>query len=495
MNQGSGKKVAAFVYNNCSNDARVLKEAKTLVDAGYDVTIHALLDNKTLAHEERDGIKITRLDKDPLHYRVFKLFRWIKGLLILYALNGYKLINWLHNKLAGFKGPESESTLMKYKAAVQNEFGKGRAREAAGFALRNVPIFLLIALILLSPLVLFFSVIGLVFLVFHKLSYGILKKLLMIFHRPLCLFDFYQKCLEEIEGKGFEYYHGHDLYTLPIATSAKKRFGGKAIYDSHELFTEIGSFTKTEKWAYTKLERNLFPQADVSITVNKTIAEELAKRYGVCEPTVIMNCPPKLITEATSSENLLLKKVGIEGDNRKVVLYQGGFSKGRGLDNLILANHHLENTVMIYMGWGAFEPELKKLAEREGLTGLKVHFTGPVDQSVLLNYTRCADVGVIPYQFVSLNNYYCSPNKLFEYMNAHIAIVASDFPELKRVIKGYQVGDVFDPESPEDIARSIMNVVSDEAKLTRIKQNTFKGAEVFNWENESKKLVDLYAGL
>ena len=48
-------KVCAFVYNNCKNDARVLKEAKTLADNGYDVRIIALLDDQTEPYEERDG--------------------------------------------------------------------------------------------------------------------------------------------------------------------------------------------------------------------------------------------------------------------------------------------------------------------------------------------------------------------------------------------------------------------------------------------------------
>ena len=49
-------------------------------------------------------------------------------------------------------------------------------------------------------------------------------------------------------------------------------------------------------------------------------------------------------------------------------------------------------------------------AEPEG----RVYFIPAVPQRDLLAYCASADAGVIPYQAVDLNNYYTSPNKLFE---------------------------------------------------------------------------------
>lgn len=68
-------KVCMFVYNNCKNDARVLKEARTLAEAGYDVRIIAVLDKDTEPYEERDGFKIIRVVKDPIHYKILQGIR------------------------------------------------------------------------------------------------------------------------------------------------------------------------------------------------------------------------------------------------------------------------------------------------------------------------------------------------------------------------------------------------------------------------------------
>ena len=45
-------KVWMFVTNNCRHDARVLKEAKTLAEAGHDVRIIAVLDKDTEPYED-----------------------------------------------------------------------------------------------------------------------------------------------------------------------------------------------------------------------------------------------------------------------------------------------------------------------------------------------------------------------------------------------------------------------------------------------------------
>ena len=52
--------VCMFVLNNCKRDARVLKEAKTLAEAGYDVRIIAILD------KEREPLPVKFLTKQLL---------------------------------------------------------------------------------------------------------------------------------------------------------------------------------------------------------------------------------------------------------------------------------------------------------------------------------------------------------------------------------------------------------------------------------------------
>src|SRR6202008_1790834 len=57
--------------------------------------------------------------------------------------------------------------------------------------------------------------------------------------------------------------------------------------------------------------------------------------------------------------------------------------------------------------------------------------------------------------------YLFPPNKFFEYLHAGLPVVASDFPELRRIIDSYQAGVTCDPEDPRAIAAAIGSVVDD----------------------------------
>ena len=75
MQSGEFNHVYSFVFNNCTNDARVLKEAKTLVENGYELTIYAIKDQNTPYEESRNGFTIIRIDRNPVHLRLIRKIR------------------------------------------------------------------------------------------------------------------------------------------------------------------------------------------------------------------------------------------------------------------------------------------------------------------------------------------------------------------------------------------------------------------------------------
>ena len=59
------KKVLFILRNHFTNDARVLKEARSLTNAGYHITIFCLWDNGLKRNETLDGIEIKRIARLP----------------------------------------------------------------------------------------------------------------------------------------------------------------------------------------------------------------------------------------------------------------------------------------------------------------------------------------------------------------------------------------------------------------------------------------------
>src|SRR4029079_49210 len=107
----------------------------------------------------------------------------------------------------------------------------------------------------------------------------------------------------------------------------------------------------------------------------------------------------------------------------------------------------------------------------------------------LLRYTAGADIGVIPYQPVGLNNLYTTPNQLFEYIAATVPIAGSAVPEIKRFLSEYGLGVTFDPYDPRDMAATINGLLADPDRLREFRANARAAAEVLNWEREQEKLL------
>src|SRR5205823_10035745 len=91
------------------------------------------------------------------------------------------------------------------------------------------------------------------------------------------------------------------------------------------------------------------------------------------------------------------------------------------------------------------------------------------------------------------NNYYTTPNKLFEYMAAGLPIVGSRFPEIVRFVEGMELGLTFDPERPDDIAASINYLLTNPTVMAECRTNSERRGLEFTWEREAAGLVDFYA--
>ena len=531
-------RVCMFVYNNCKYDSRVIREAKTLARAGYDVRIIAVLDKTTEHFEEREGFKIIRVVKDPLHYRLLRGFRHFSLASVLGLFRSVSAIREL------FSSPSKLSVWQNLRRVRLRSFVSGFSRRTTWgitafretakiiggtkigdyirdvmkklswvFTLGGVTLLLHYAfpyvrrgfyLIVRRPVrklkryvysdirkPLYRSSHHLA-MVFESFVYAQLKRFLMCFHKPFAYLDYYRRALRIVRQEQADFYHAHDLNTLPIAWYAKRRLGGKLIYDSHELYTETTGLSALERWLWRKIEKLLVRDSDLVLTINDSIAQELKRRYKVPKAHVIMNCAE---TDGVMHRGDLIRRALELPPEDPIILYQGGFSPHRGLENLIEAMRYISCGCLVLMGWGKLEDELRFRARVRSLLGYKVFFLPPVPQDQLLLWTASADLGVIPYQADSLNNYYTLPNKLFEYIVVGLPVAASNLPELRRVVEEYGLGCTFNPDDPADIARVVEYILSEPDRYAFFKCNAQKAAKIFNWHEEGGKLLSLYKQL
>jgi glycosyltransferase involved in cell wall biosynthesis len=105
-------------------------------------------------------------------------------------------------------------------------------------------------------------------------------------------------------------------------------------------------------------------------------------------------------------------------------------------------------------------------------------------------------LGIIPYSGRELlNNFYCTPNKLFEFIEAEIPICANNLPELRQIIMAHGIGGVYSMEGSEAIAKAIEDCRRRHTRGEFTPSALRAARDKFAWENQGKKLLQLYSSL
>ena len=250
------------------------------------------------------------------------------------------------------------------------------------------------------------------------------------------------------------------------------------VYDAHELFCEmkeIVSRPSIYKW-WKRIERYSVPEFIHGYTVNKQIADEFRKMYRVEYP-VIRNIA-------------LLGEINSFPKPAHFILYQGAVNEGRSFETLIPAMKKV-NGKLVICGDGNFMKQAIQLVKQCQLEG-KVIFKGKVTPEELRKITTEAYIGITLFDDAGLSNYYSLANRFFDYLQAGIPQLCVDYPAYREINDQYQVAVMIKNISAENLAIQLNNLLSNEVMYDTIRQNCIRAREVFNWQEEGKKLLSFY---
>lgn len=283
--------------------------------------------------------------------------------------------------------------------------------------------------------------------------------------------------------------HCNDINTLPIGVMLKIFFNKKIkiVYDAHEYETEVYGLFGMQKKFVQKLEKYLISYADKVMTVSDAIAEEYVKLYNIKKPALVLNTP---VYKKIQKKDIFRETLDIS-PQKTIFLYQGGFSYGRGIEILIDTFKNIKNnrSVIVFMGSGILESKIKQSSEEHE----NIFFHQAVNPDILLDYTGSADFGILFYENNCLNHYYCSPNKMFEYLMAEIPVIVSNLYEMRRLVEYYSIGVVSEENSHKGLRKAIDEAMQlDQNELQKNIQNV---KEIYNWEEQEKVLLEVYREL
>lgn len=320
---------------------------------------------------------------------------------------------------------------------------------------------------------------------------------------PVQLVKYLELCLRMVFG-GIRMrptcVHAHDLNMLPFGWVIARLSGARLIYDSHELWSNIHTILAWPaplRRTVLAIETVLARRADRIITVCDSIADELQQRLSIKNrPAVVRNIPETDLSRTSSSQPPVgLRQAHGLSDDDQVLLYIGWFSPHRGLSLLVEALASLPAHVhLVLVGKGLLLEQLERTAQQLGVAS-RVHFHGVVPPDQLLQLSQEATVGVVPYEGVTLNQKYCLPNKVFEYIQSGLPLVVSDLPEMRRVVEGYGIGRTFRDRDAGDLAAQLTSFLGSPEALREAIENLQKARHELTWQNERQNIVDVYREL
>ena len=276
----------------------------------------------------------------------------------------------------------------------------------------------------------------------------------------------------------------HSIALLSLGVLLKYIFKAKLVYDTHELETETTNLKGLRQRLAKFMEKTFIKKCDLIFVVSENIADWYEREYAIQRPVVVKNAPRLIDCIKT---NHFRENLGIKDDS-VIVLYQGGLSKGRGVDLLLAAfkKRNDDKVVMVFMGYGQFEEEIK-IATRESNN---IFFHPAVAPDVVLEYTSSADIGVSFIQKTCLSYYYCLPNKLFEYSMAGLPVIVSNMKEMRELVESYNMGIIVEEESVDALNIAIDKILDSDIK--QMKQNARRCAEENSWEVQEIKMINEY---
>lgn len=304
-------------------------------------------------------------------------------------------------------------------------------------------------------------------------------------------------------------FYANDTDSLPANYLAALLRCKPLFFDAHEMFPEVPELVGRPhvKAVWQRIEDCLFPRMarrprTAAVTVCRSIADSYAERYGLAMG-VVRNVPMRQVSqpdaEVCRQADTLLASLPAD---KHLLLYQGAVNVGRGVDWVMDAMPLLDDCHLVVVGVGDEYERLRQQALQEPYRRC-VTFLGRVEPEVLRLITPHAALGLSLLENRGLNYYYSLPNRLADFVQASVPVLATDFPEIHRLVATYEIGTLvppepFDPESrrtPPPDARRLADTIRQslhfwQSMSAEERQRRFaRAAADLSWENDKKTLL------
>lgn len=309
-----------------------------------------------------------------------------------------------------------------------------------------------------------------------KNTFPLFIKMIGVFLLKLKLYNLYYwilptnvDCYQKIKKRyDFDLIIANDIYTLPLAWRIKKQ--SILIFDAHEYYPR--EHDNNKQWMFffhdymNYLCRNYATKADYMFTIGQSIRNEYHKNFKL-NPIILMNLPEYTDLSIKSSDNNSFKMVhhGVALPGRQIelmieLLKQLG---NQYFLDLFLVNHNHQYTQF-----------LKDLIKDEP----NIKIFDPLKINEIIPTLNNYDIGFYFLKSNSFNDINCLPNKLFDFIQARLAVIIGPSPEMRRIVEEYDCGIATKSFNVDEIVEEIKTITKED--IIRYKKNADIAAKELN---------------
>jgi len=274
------------------------------------------------------------------------------------------------------------------------------------------------------------------------------------------------------EDRHFDVVVANDARALPAAFALAK--GAPVWADLHEWAPEERSHVRVWKLLVApfmdRLCRRYLPRTAATTTVAGSIAELYERDYGV-RPQVMRNAAPFADLSPTP----------VDGETIRIA-HSGGAVPGRQLETMIDtvkalgAGYSLDLYLVPAKDGGKYLAELRERADAH--PGIIFH--DPVAPAALPGTLNAYDVGAFWIPPFNTNARYTLPNKLFDFVQARLAIAVGPTLEMQRVVEAHRLGVVSSRFDLDSVVESVRSMTRED--IAGYKQASHEAARTLSFE-------------
>ena len=222
------------------------------------------------------------------------------------------------------------------------------------------------------------------------------------------------------------------------------------------------------------------------VTITRGLEQELTRRFGARQRVAVV--PDGVRVESGEAR--------LKPDTTTVV-YSGHLYPWKGVDVLLEAFAQVPEVKGLIIGGHEQESDLgrlRALASRLGLDS-RVTFTGPVAPPEVAAKLAAGDILALPNPASAISSHATSPLKLFEYMAADRAIVASDLPAIREVLTHDENAWLVTPGDPGALAAGIRQLAADPQLRQRLGAAARVAVAEYSWQRRAERLEALFTSV